>query len=376
MRRKIHDKNWINFLQAWMGMVMLVFCASMIFYNASAEETVAGEEETVEEKIEYDVVKEKEPLYMLPGEIRMANNSIPYDATFESNNLKVAGVNGYGQIFAYKKGTAKITMTSGTTKTIYKIVVRDTVDLIVFAGQSNMCGSGGNKTQAPMPNPGTAYEFDITTGTKRTILMKEPFGEGMNRGFSILGSEQYSTKGTLVSSFAIQYYKQTKVPVVGVSASWGGSSTNTWLTKGLVGETQKRLNAAKKQLKKNKVKVRHIYMVWYQGESDAEKGLTIAEYNKAMKKIYKKMHSAGVEKVFMIRIGYRRTDRDTYYTIMDAQSKLCAESKNFIMASKKASVMCGEGRFYDDIHINQTGLNKIGADAGKTAGKYVWKLED
>lgn len=91
--------------------------------------------------------------------------------------------------------------------------------------------------------------------------MKEPFGEGTNRINGLEDSGTYSTKGSLVSAFCINYYKQTKIPVVGVSASWGGTSTNTWLNRGLVKETQRRVRLAKKYMKRRVL--RSAILIWY-----------------------------------------------------------------------------------------------------------------
>lgn len=366
-------------MKQWLKKFGIAVCAILCmgcFMGMSVSATEAGSENTdgqEQETVEYTIVKEKEKIKMISGEMRMVTTVIPGDSTFESSNTKVVVVANSGQMKAKKAGTAKITHTTGTTKKIYTVNVSDEVDLIVFAGQSNMCGSGGNASQAPTPKSGTAYEFDITTDSNRTILMKEPFGEGTNRANGLDSTGRYSTKGTLVSAFCINYYKQTKTPVVGVSCAWGGSSTNTWLSRGLVSKTQKNLKLAKKQLKKNKIKIRHIYMVWYQGESDAMQGVSESTYISRMKKIYKKMKSVGVEKVFVIRIGHNLAAPDINYSIMKAQDKLCAKNKNFVLVSKKASKYLDRSCYSDTIHLNQKSLNAVGYEAGKAAGKYVKK---
>jgi len=351
---------------------VLLFCCFAVFMGRN----VYAEKTSEQEKTDYTVERVKEKILLIPGETRMTTKVIPGDSTFTSSDPKVVTVSNSGQLSAKKAGRVKITHISGNVKRIYTVKVNEAVDLIVFAGQSNMCGSGGNASQAPVPKSGTAYEFDITTDSHRTILMKEPFGEGTNR-VNGLDSKygNYSTNGTLVSAFCMNYYKQTKVPVVGVSCAWGGSSTNTWLNRGLLATTQKNLRLAKKQLKKNKVKVRHIYMVWYQGESDAAQGISEGTYISRMKKIYKKMKKVGVEKIFVIRIGHDLAAPNMNYTIMKAQENLCSQNKNFIMVSKKASSYINSYPYYysDTIHLNQKALNAVGYEAGKSAGKYVKK---
>ncbi len=365
-----------RYMKQILAVMCLLFCAGLLMQMpVYADEMTGGEGGDEPQTIEYTVKKEKEKILMIPGEQRMVTLSIPGDSTFVSSNPKVVAVSNMGQAVAMKAGTAKITHTTGTTKTIYTVKVNAEVDLIVFAGQSNMCGSGGNASQAPTPKSGTAYEFDITTKSKRTIMMREPFGEGTNRANGLNDNGRYSTNGTLVSAFCINYYKQTKVPVVGLSSAWGGSSTNTWLNRGLLTKTQKNLKLAKKQLKKNGLKVRHIYMVWYQGESDAMQSISPSTYMSRMKKIYKRMKKVGVEKIFMIRIGHDVGNPNLNSTIMEAQSKLCKKNKNFVLVSKKAaSYVNAPGQYYSDtIHLNQKALNAVGYEAGKAAGKYVKK---
>lgn len=353
--------------------VMLLCLTGLL--SGVTQKLYAEETDAEGTEVSYTVEKVQGKINMLVGEARYVSASIPYTATFESSDPKIAAVANSGLVMGKKKGTVRITQTDGTTKKVYTVKVNDTVDLIIFAGQSNMCGSGGNSGAAPKPDTGTAYEFDISTNTKKCITMKEPFGEGTNRVRGLNDSGSYSTKGTLVSAFCINYYKQTKIPVVGVSASWGGTSTNTWLNRGLVKETQRRVKLAKKYMKKNGIKIRHIYMVWYQGESDAAQGLEGWQYNNRMKKIYTRMKKVGVEKVFMIQIGQHLTQPGETDSIAHAQTVLCKKNKNFIMVSK-SPYQFGKnpGTYhYDAIHINQTGLNKIGYEAGKAAGKYVKK---
>lgn len=358
-------KNW----KRRFAVALCLICCFALFAGVKVHA-----EETTNPEPEYTVQKIKEKVLMIPGEKRMISTVIRGDSVFKSSNPKVVAVTNGGQLVAKKAGTAKVSHISGNIKKVYTVKVNGEVDLIVFAGQSNMCGSGGNASQAPTPKYGTAYEFDITTDSHRTILMKEPFGEGTNRVNGLDSAYgKYSTNGTLVSAFAINYYKQTKIPVVGVSCAWGGSSTNTWLSRGLVSMTQKNLRLAKKQLKKNKVKVRHIYMVWYQGESDAAQGISESTYISRMKKIYKKMKKVGVEKIFVIRIGHDLAAPNMNYGIMKAQETLCSQNKNFIMVSKKASGYINSYPSYysDTIHLNQKALNAVGYEAGKKAGKYV-----
>lgn len=326
-------------------------------------------------EITYTVNKVSEKIRMLPGEMRIIATSISPTATYVSSDTKVVAVSNNGQLQAKKPGTAKITEIDGTVKTIYTVKVSETVDIIVFAGQSNMAGAGGYYKLAPVPEYGTAYEFDVSTNTKKCMVLKEPFGEGVNRVNGLDDKDVVSTRGTIASAFCVNYYKKTKTPVVGLACFWGGSSTNTWLNRGLVKTTQKNIKLAKKYLEKKDVEVGHIYMVWFQGESDAAQGLSASKYISRMNKIYKKVKSVGVEKVFVITIGKDTGHPDRNDTIIAAQKKLCKKNKAFIMASQTAPKLYDSRSSYytDTVHFNQYGLNKIGYEAGKVAGNYAKK---
>lgn len=330
-----------------------------------------------EEQIQYAVTKEKGTRHILPGEDTFITYNIPSDAVLTSSDTKVIQVANSGLMHAKKSGTATVTMTSDLNKTKYvvKVQVIAEVDLIIFAGQSNMCGSGGSKALAPTPASGTAYEFDVATKAKKCLPMKEPFGQGANRKQGFDDTKVYSTSGTLASAFCIAYYKQTKTPVVGVPAAWGGSSTNTWLNRGLVKETQSRVKLAKKYLKKKGIKIRHIYMLWYQGESDGMKGLSEEQYKTNMKGIYRKMKTVGVENIMVIRIGKDANAPWNGEEIMKAQENLCKSDKHFTLVSTKAKTFYDKYRYYyaDTIHMNQIALNQIGTEAGNNAGKYAKK---
>ena len=150
-------------------MAGLLLCLGLVFLlpkEVKAEET----DPEADTQIEYTVTKVPGKINMLAGETRYVSTSIPYTATFESSDPKIAAVANSGLVEGTeKKGTVKITQTDGTTKKVYTVKVNDTVDLIIFAGQSNMCGSGGNSGAAPKPDTGTAYEFDISTNTKNVL---------------------------------------------------------------------------------------------------------------------------------------------------------------------------------------------------------------
>ena len=88
---------------------------------SATEANPSGTDGEAQETVEYTIVKEKEKIKMISGEMRMVTTVIPGDSTFESSNTKVIAVANNGQMKAKKAGTAKVTHTTGTTKTIYTV---------------------------------------------------------------------------------------------------------------------------------------------------------------------------------------------------------------------------------------------------------------
>ncbi|MFK3936206.1 sialate O-acetylesterase [Alkalihalobacillus sp. NPDC078783] len=94
------------------------------------------------------------------------------------------------------------------------------VDLVLFMGQSNIAGRGVAE-DAPRVAEGHGFEFRAITDPTRLYPVTEPFGVNENKDDGI--TEETKT-GSLVSAFINEYYSITKVPIVAVSASKGGSS--------------------------------------------------------------------------------------------------------------------------------------------------------
>ncbi len=267
------------------------------------------------------------------------------------------------------------------------------IDIIVFAGQSNMMGHG-DAEKAPALKKNAGYAYLPVTGKGKLSPLTEPFGRDESDGYfmNFYMGENYAT-GSMVTAFVNAYYSQTKTPVLAVPASMLGTGSQSWSSrryKGVVNRTK----AAKAAAKKAGYSVRHIYMVWLQGESDAtamqreadgtnESGMNADVYIKNVKSMYKKIKKqAKTEKCFVIRIpSYYGDMKDPYGTgwntyfkkIQKAQTRLCDENQDFVMIYSKTPSM-GAGYMQEDrLHITQQGLNRIGNAAGKNAGKYAKK---
>ena len=102
-----------------------------------------------------------------------------------------------------------------------------TMDVILFMGQSNMSGANGDASQAPELIEGAGYEYRAVTDPDGLHVLEEPFGENENRG-ALDDTELLERRGSLVTAFVNAYYEGTGVPVIGVSASKGGSRIREW----------------------------------------------------------------------------------------------------------------------------------------------------
>lgn len=317
-------------------------------------------------------------LYLLKGDkkqISLGKNVNPKKYQWSSKNKKVASVNSNGKLTAYKKGHTLITAKRGKKQYKIKVYVRDAVDLIVFAGQSNMSGAG-DTALIPELTEGAGYEYKSVTAPKSLKALKEPFGKKENS--KNLNDGNFKT-GSLVTAFVNSYYEQTKVPVVAVSATQVGSSSQWWKSS-LVSETSKRYKKAVYYLKKRKIKIRHRYVVWFQGESDGLNNVSEETYINNMNDIYQHFRKQNkIEKIFLIRTGRyydpenieNSTQVNPFDTIVKAQTNLCINQEGFVLVSVKAASLDDWYYYEDGIHLTQYGLNVVGYEAGRNAGYYV-----
>lgn len=309
-------------------------------------------------------------LSLIPGEtFQLSVKNATQNIEWASSDTEIAEVSSLGTVTAISPGKTNITASVGEETLRCVIQVRSTVDIFVFCGQSNMTGVG-NAASAPKLKQGAGYAFNYITDRKNLAPIKEPFG--LDQDDSYFANGDYC-KGSMVTAFVNAYYKQTNTPVIAVPASCVGSGSVSWVELRYKGVIQ-RVNAAVKLTKKKGLAVGHVYMVWMQGENDAFADMDAAWHKKNLTNMVKKiMRKTPVEKCMIISIANYTKDADiakNFKRIQKAQKSLCNSNENFIMISTKATTL-SEGSFREDgIHILQAGLNKIGTDAGKKAGKY------
>jgi hypothetical protein len=244
-----------------------------------------------------------------------------------------------------------------------------TVDLVMFMGQSNMAGRGV-VSEAPSVPTGYGYEFRAISDSTKLYGIVEPFGVNENNIYGI--NEPEMKTGSLVSSFIIAYYNSTKIPIVGVSASKGGSSINEWQPDGnLLNDAINRFTAARAYLNNNGYKIRRKFMVWCQGETDGDNNMSETEYKTKLQIMIEAMFTNGVEECFIIHIGNHRDSPTQYRNIIKAQTDFCKAFKKAILVSTKFDEMAALGLMKDPFHYKQSAYNTVGAEAGENTAFYI-----
>lgn len=240
------------------------------------------------------------------------------------------------------------------------------VDLCLFAGQSNM-GGRGVASEATVCPTGHGYEFRAITDPTKLYDIIEPFGKNENNSAS--GVTESAKSGSLVSAYAENYYSVMKVPIVGVSCSKGGTSLEFWNVDGKpFADMMNRFTLALNWLNDNGYTVRHKFMVWLQGETDAGLLRTKEEYMADLTTIFNKMKEGGLEKCVIIRLGNAASNPARHVEIIAAQTELTQTNDDFIMGSTKLATM--QNMMKDEYHFNQTALNIVGKESGINTAFY------
>ena len=250
-----------------------------------------------------------------------------------------------------------------------------TVDLFMFMGQSNMAGRGITSDIHPEPAPellpGVGYEYRAVTAPDMLCELCEPFGCRENRSDGINDGDMKT--GSMVTSFVNAYYGITEIPVVGVSASKGGSRIEQWQPgTPFLNDAAKRFDMAVRYLENNDHVIRHKYMLWCQGESDGDVKTPREVYKKCFFNMLSVMTEHGIEKCFLIKTGESNGGEDyTYHEIQAAQDEIAAESDAVVIVSERLAEMKGRGLMKDAFHYFQQAYNEVGHDAGINTARYI-----
>ncbi|MCR5508374.1 MAG: hypothetical protein K6F34_06790 [Lachnospiraceae bacterium] len=243
------------------------------------------------------------------------------------------------------------------------------VDLVLFMGQSNMSGTGGNAAYAPKVEQGHGYEFRAISDPTRLYPIEEPFGVNENVQGAIADTA-VGKKGSMVSAFANKYYELTGVPIVAVSASSGGRDTGFWMQDNVVADFSERYKRAQVWLESNDYYIRKQYVIWLQGESDAGEGLTTEKYNQNMDNIIRPLFIGGAQKVFMVTPGRTISVKYFFDNIVYSQINMCRTSGYYALATTVLNSVSTE-YMVDEFHYNQSVLNVVGEESAESAAYYT-----
>lgn len=249
------------------------------------------------------------------------------------------------------------------------------VDLFLFMGQSNMAGRGVpyEKKSECVPEilPGSGLEYRAVTKPNSLSPIEEPFGKDENRMDGI--NDGNKKTGSLVTSFVNSYYHCSKVPIVGISASEGGTSILQWQPGGrLLEDAKSRLSAGIQFLKEKKYNIRHIFMLWCQGETDGDNSMEPQKYQKYFERMLDDMINSGIEMCFLIGIGqYNGEKQISYEGIINIQKNIANENKHVILVSSSFAEMKERDGMKDDFHYYQWVYNEIGKEAGRNTAIYT-----
>ena len=249
------------------------------------------------------------------------------------------------------------------------------MDVIIFSGQSNMCG----ETEAvPQINfcVENAYEYRYEGNCLQPL--QHPVGEDLFFG-QLEGSDK--KRGSLVPAFCRAYTQYSKRNVVAVHVACGSTTITEWI-KGTSRHfyMNQKINAAIQKVKENYT-IDHIYFVWLQGESDAIIQTSETLYLERLK--YHKdilKNEFGIEKFAIIKVGYfalnagwiedGSTEKKQWdEVIMQAQEHAVLEDEDFVMLTRICPELSLKNEYINPNvagHYTNEGLDIIGAEAGKT----------
>ena len=251
--------------------------------------------------------------------------------------------------------------------------VKNEVDLVIFMGQSNMAGRGEVTAEHPEDAPaviqGAGWEFKAISKPTELFEIDKTFGFDENVAGAI--DDGHHKTGGMVPAFVNAYYKNNgNVPVICVSASEGATSIADWLpgTPRLT-DAINRLNTAVNWLENNGYDIRHKYVLWCQGEGDV--GKPEQQYAGYFNVMFNALKTAGIEKLFMVRIGNSNPVNQARVDMMRYQNNICQNSNDIVMVSTDLAAMQSRGLMKDVDHYYQQAYNECGEHAGINMAYYV-----
>lgn len=152
------------------------------------------------------------------------------------------------------------------------------VELIIFAGQSNMAGRG-TAALAPKITKAQAWEFRAVSDPTKLYPLTERFGYLENNPVGIW--EPGMKTGSMVTSFVETYLNDSEKTVVALSASKGGSSISEWQPgTPYYRDLLERIHKAKNWLTQARYQIERVTFLWLQGETDGDLKRSAEEYQR------------------------------------------------------------------------------------------------
>lgn len=248
----------------------------------------------------------------------------------------------------------------------------ESVDLVLFAGQSNMAGRGCAAEAAACPAE-AGWEYRAVSAPDALYPIGEPFGRNEN----VPGALDDGAKktGSMVSAFAAEYHRLSGRRLVCVSASKGGTSSQEW-EDGLAADAAARLARARSHLRTIGCTPQRTLVLWCQGETDGDHAVTAAQYRGRFERIWALLRQAGAERCGLIEIGHfnKRVFPQGLYGLtgeqMDAQYAVIRAAQRQIVRQVDGVFPAGsfeqhEAEMKDEFHYRQSAYNAVGVTAAR-----------
>lgn len=263
----------------------------------------------------------------------------------------------------------------------------DTLDLFLIAGQSNAAGAGGNRAEAPMPTPGTAYYAQVLPAAVKLKPLD--------------GSTDSRIHGTVAPAFAVRYHAETGRRTVFLQTAFGGT-TNVFEAdqgKGHWSATEpgpgprqgpNRLDlafddlaAVFAMLPADTPPIRIAGLIWIQGESDAmavDAGMIEPDaYRESLRATMERFGEALAARagrpvpLYVVQVAYLLEggvphDTEGFRQVRAIQAE-GAEAGGYTLACDHPVTFPEAGLLYDYGHWNQEALNLVGAHVGEVAAR-------
>ncbi|WP_303218577.1 sialate O-acetylesterase [Enterococcus asini] len=236
------------------------------------------------------------------------------------------------------------------------------VELIIFAGQSNMAGRG-TAALAPKITKAQAWEFRAVSDPTKLYPLTEQFGYLENNPACIW--EPGMKTGSMVTSFVETYLNDSEKNVVALSASKGGSSITEWQPgSAYYRDLLERIHKAKSWLTQAGYQVERVTFLWLQGETDGDLKRSADEYQGLATTFFKRLLEKDVDEIFVLEIGNQRDEPDLYLPIRQAQRNLGALERVTFVPTSLAS-MRESGHMIDLFHYDQYAYNLLGKEVAQ-----------